>query len=121
MSTSPAPRPRPRVRRTPRGRSRLAGLCVLVAVLCALAAAAKWEAAGSGRFVAVAGILGSLGGLRIARRDHLGGGRSRSQVLGAAAAAASVVPLYLADVAPPVVLPAMGATFLIAWLAFESV
>lgn len=94
-------------------------LCVLAAI--GLAIVGFVIGGGSGRVLLTGAVLmGSVAGLEVAIREHLGGYRSHTLVLSATLGVATLVGLGLAGVDRVAVLPVAGGVFAAAFLGLRS-
>jgi hypothetical protein len=128
-STSPQVPPRP-----PRGIDRidarpkapwhpfpLVEVCVLIGIVCIAVGFFSRDSAMGRTVLALGFVLGALGGLDTAAREHWAGFRSHTLVLAAFPAVAVAVVSALAGV-PPVVVPLLLlAVFLAAFVALRRV
>lgn len=113
---TPAPPPAPRsARRTgaptpPWGAFPLVELCALAAIVVGV-----WGLLRGGRggavMLTVAAMLGSVAGLEVAIREHLGGYRSHTMVLAGTCAVGTLALLFFAGVERPTLLPIGAAVF----------
>jgi hypothetical protein len=115
--------PAPRSRREdapapPWGAFPLVELCALAAIVLGL-----WGLVRGGRGGAVllsaAALLGSVAGLEVAIREHLGGFRSHTLVLAGTLTVATLAVLFFAHVERATLLPLGAAVFAGAFLAFR--
>jgi hypothetical protein len=122
-ATAPVAAPPRRGRRdappAPWGSFPLIELCALVAI-----AIGVWGFLRGGRGGAVlltaAALLGSVAGLEIAIREHLGGFRSHSLVLSGTLTVATITGLFFAGLDRATLLPVAAAAFALALLAFRT-
>jgi hypothetical protein len=99
---------------------------LLVLVSLVLIVASFFVGGPRGPVMLIAGLaLGSLGGLELSIREHLGGFRSHSTLLAGAVAFAAVVIVFFAagkgDAARVLVLPVGGVAFVAAFWFFREV
>lgn len=125
-----APRPAAR-RRPPPGRARqhrppapwdpfpLVELCVLLAIVLGIVGFVTWGPRGQ-VMVGAAAVLGSLGGLELAIREHFAGFRSHTLLLSGTVAVAVLGALYFARAPYGVMLACAAAVFATAFFAFRG-
>jgi hypothetical protein len=120
-STAPAPR---RSRRDdaplpPWGSFPLIELCALAAIVLGV-----WGLIQGGRGGAIlliaAMLLGSVAGLEVAIREHLGGYRSHTLVLSGVLAVATLAGLAFADAERTIMIPGAAAVFATAFVVFRQ-
>jgi hypothetical protein len=103
-------RPRREAPTPPWGSFPLVELCALAAIVVGV-----WGLLRGGRggliMLTVAGLLGSVAGLEVAIREHLGGYRSHTAVLAGTCAIGTVALLFFAGVQRPALLPVAAVVF----------
>jgi hypothetical protein len=119
-----APPARPPSRRdaapqAPWGGFPLAELCVLAAIVLGVAGFVVGGSSGNVLLVGAV-VLGSLAGLEVAIREHLGGYRSHTLVLAGALAAATLGVSIVAKIDRTVILPIAAGVFAAGCLGFRA-
>jgi hypothetical protein len=117
---SAPPTPRHAAPTPPWGAFPLVELCALAAIVVGV-----WGLLRGGRggavMLTVAAMLGSVAGLEVAIREHLGGYRSHTLVLSGACAIGTVALLFFAGVQRPALLPVAAVVFAAAALGLWTV
>jgi hypothetical protein len=98
-------------------------LCVLAGIVLLILGLINYDTR-QGRAMLVVGlVLGSLGGLDTAAREHFAGFKSHTSVLAGVPAVALAAVLYFAQVPWPIVvvgaIAAFGISFRLLWRAYE--
>ncbi|MBB4662670.1 hypothetical protein [Conexibacter arvalis] len=103
----------------PWGRFPLVELCVLSAI--ALGIAGFVVGGRSGNVLLTGAVLmGSVAGLEVALREHLGGYRSHTLVLSATLAVATMAVMFFARVGRSTMVPIALAVFVLAFMGFRA-
>ncbi len=75
---------------------------------------------GGAALLTAAALLGSVAGLEVAIREHLGGYRSHTLVLSGALAVATLAVLFYLDVGRTTLLPVGAGVFAVSFLAWRT-
>lgn len=118
----PAARPRSRRDEAPQapwGSFPLVELCVLAAIVLGVAGFVVGGASGNVLLVGAV-LLGSVAGLEVAIREHLGGYRSHTLVLAGTLAAATLAVSLVAKIDRATILPIAAGVFAVGCLGFRT-